>query len=135
MTVTNWITVGGILVAAIIALIVADQNRKQMRQLEAHRIDPSVGLTPPPHPVFVFLRKHWTALCAGGYGLYLLLHQYRVNNMFISRGEVFSTVIGVCLLFFAAMLTVVQEISEEVKRIVRMERRDEKQIEAETPKK
>lgn len=109
--------------AAIIALIVAAQNRKQMRQLEAHRIDPSVGLTPPPHPVFVFLRNHWTPLCGIGLGLYLLISSHNVKNGFISRSEVFSVVMGICLLFFSAMLVVVEQLLAEVKRLISAEHR------------
>jgi hypothetical protein len=124
MSATNWITVGGIVMAAIITLIVADQNRKQMRQLEAHRLDPSIGLIPPPHPVFLFLRKYLATLCVGGYGLYLLISEFLVNNQFISRSSVFNIVIGVCLVVFACMLFLIEGILEQVKGIISAERRD-----------
>jgi hypothetical protein len=49
----------GIIVAAIVTLVVNYQNRKQARQNELFRKDPTVGLIPPPHPWAAFLRKNW----------------------------------------------------------------------------
>lgn len=60
MKVDTWIvTAVGVVVAAVVALIVNYQNRKQARQIELFRKDPSAGLVPPPHPWLVFLRKNW----------------------------------------------------------------------------
>lgn len=60
MKIDTWIvTAVGIVVAAVVALVVNYQNRKQARQIELFRKDPSVGLKPPPHPWLVFLRKNW----------------------------------------------------------------------------
>jgi hypothetical protein len=47
-----------------------------MRQIELHRHDPSVSLKPPPHPVWVFLRKYGFygfISFAAGYGSFLLI--------------------------------------------------------------
>jgi len=52
------ISVMAICVSAATALIVAHLHRKQMRQIEAHRTDPSVDLKPPPGPVLAFFRKY-----------------------------------------------------------------------------
>jgi len=54
MTFREWIQVCGVVLAAAVALIVAYLHRRQMRQIEAFRQDPSVGLVPPPHPVLVW---------------------------------------------------------------------------------
>jgi hypothetical protein len=55
MTLAELLTLGGILVAALIAHL----HRKQMRQNELFRLDPSVGVQPPPSPVVTFLKRHW----------------------------------------------------------------------------
>jgi len=60
MKIENWmVTTFGIVVAAVVTLIVNYQNRKQARQNELFRKDPSVGLIPPLHPWVAFLQKNW----------------------------------------------------------------------------
>ena len=60
MKIDTWmVTAFGIIVAAAVAVIVNYQNRKQSRQIELFRKDPSVGLIPPPHPWIRFLQKNW----------------------------------------------------------------------------
>jgi hypothetical protein len=60
MKIETWaVTAVGIAVAVVVPLIVNYQNRKQARQIELFKKDPSVGLIPPPHPLWVFLRKNW----------------------------------------------------------------------------
>ncbi len=62
MTLANWIAVAGIAVAVVVPLVVAYLHRRQMRQIEAFRIEPSAGLLPPPHPVSLFLKRYGTLL-------------------------------------------------------------------------
>lgn len=64
MTTTNWIAVSGIVVAALVALYSGYAQRRQMRQIEANRLDPSVGLKPPTHPLVVFIGDHWGVFVA-----------------------------------------------------------------------
>jgi hypothetical protein len=60
MKIETWmVTAFGVVVAAAVALVVNYQNRKQARQIELFRNDPSVGLMPPPHPWVAFLKKNW----------------------------------------------------------------------------
>ncbi len=76
MNVSAWITLFGISVAAIVALSVASMHRKQMRQIELHRADPSVPVTPPPHRTTLFIKRNWLVLWCllfGAYDLVLLL--------------------------------------------------------------
>jgi hypothetical protein len=54
-----WVSLFGIIVGAVITLAVAHMARKQARQIELHRADPSVPLTPSPHPLTAFLTKWW----------------------------------------------------------------------------
>jgi len=47
MAMAAWITAFGIIVGAIVTLSIAYMHRKQMRQIELHRIDPNVPVIPP----------------------------------------------------------------------------------------
>ena len=76
MNVSAWITLFGIIVAAIVALSVASMHRKRIRQMGLHRADPSVPVTPPPHRIMLFMKRNWLVLwCSlfGAYDLALLL--------------------------------------------------------------
>jgi hypothetical protein len=75
MTPANWVTLAGIIVAAAIALIISYMQRKQMRQIELHRTDPTVSLVPPLHPVTHFLKTYGSFLALGIYDLVMLMRQ------------------------------------------------------------
>lgn len=65
MSVNNWVALIVAVIASLTALYVGYAQRRQMRQIEAHRLDPEVGLKPPPHPVAAFLLNHialWGAI-------------------------------------------------------------------------
>jgi hypothetical protein len=55
----NGITMVGIVVSAAAALIIAYLHRKQMRQIELYKQDPSVGLVPPPTAFTRFVKLRW----------------------------------------------------------------------------
>jgi hypothetical protein len=42
------LTLAGIIISAVVALVIANLHRKQMRQIEVFRRDPTQGLHPPP---------------------------------------------------------------------------------------
>ena len=62
MSTTEMLSFGAIVVGSLTAFSVAHLHRKQMRQNEAFRLDPSVGLIPPPGPVVAFYRKYQSAI-------------------------------------------------------------------------
>lgn len=62
MTQDQVITVAAVLVPCVIALLVGYWHRKQMRQIELFRRDPSVGVLPPPSPPVAFLKRHWDVI-------------------------------------------------------------------------
>jgi hypothetical protein len=64
------ISVVGILVAAVTAIVIGHLHRKQMRQNELFRLDPSVGLRPPPSFPVTFFKQYWDVI--GGIGLPIL---------------------------------------------------------------
>ena len=112
-----------IVVSAIVALIVADQQRRQMRQIELHRADPSVSLKPPPHPAARWLLNNspyvvWTFFII--YDTHLLINQLREQGP-VTRGAVFEIVftsmcIGAMILGILGMLifTYVQKQADEI---------------------
>jgi hypothetical protein len=59
MTPNLWITVLIFLGTAVVTFSVAYMHRKQIRQVELYKRDPSSGLMPPPHPITRFLREYW----------------------------------------------------------------------------
>jgi hypothetical protein len=69
MSNSELIAILAIVVSSATALSIAHGQRKQARQLEAYRRDDSVGLIPPPTPLWVHLKKHWQLwlilLCIG----------------------------------------------------------------------
>jgi hypothetical protein len=60
------IAVAAVAVPSGTALLVAYWHRKQMRQIEEFRRDPSVGLRPPPSRFWAFLKLHRLILVGVG---------------------------------------------------------------------
>ena len=90
MTPALWVAVGGVVVSAIVALIVAGLQRRQMRQIELHREDPSISLTPPPHPAIAWLFEYGPSIGV------ILYDFYRIGGLLqqtgpITRDDVFHT--------------------------------------------
>jgi len=54
-----WISLLTLAVTSAVALIVAAMHRKQMRQIELRRTDPTVPVVPPLHPITEFLRRNF----------------------------------------------------------------------------
>lgn len=113
MTSSNWITLIGILIAAFVALAIAHMQRKQMRQIELHRSNPTVPLRPPLHPVTRFVR---------GYGYFVVFFIYNVVIVIVdrrqttplTREDVYDLafhMIGVVVMIFLAMATFAGEVA------------------------
>src|SRR5437867_2844987 len=92
MTFREWIQVCGVVLAAAVALIVAYLHRRQMRQIEAFRQDPSVGLVPPPHPVVVLLKKRYPLLLVP-IGVFNLIYELTRQTP-VTRGSIFWIVLA-----------------------------------------
>ncbi len=109
MSIAAWITAFGIILGAIVTLSVAYMHRKQMRQIELHRIDPSVPVAPPPHAVTLFLKQRWYlwySLLFGGFDLGMLVRDLGKTTP-ITRVVVFDIaldMIGVVLMAFMPVL-------------------------------
>jgi hypothetical protein len=99
---TNWIALVGIAVAAIVALCIAFMQRKQMRQIELHRADPTITLHPPLHPITHFLKTYWFfgwCLAWAGFDVFTLVRHLRETTP-ITRGAVVGIVIDILGVIF-----------------------------------
>jgi hypothetical protein len=108
MSVAAWITAFGIVVGAIVTLSVAYLHRKQMRQIELHRADPIVPVTPPPHAVTVFLKQRWYlwySLLFGGFDLGMLITDLNKTTP-VTRGVVFDITLGMIGVTLMALMPV-----------------------------
>jgi hypothetical protein len=62
MTPTNVVAIVAVGVSCATALLVGYWHRKQLRQIELFRKDPSVGILPPPSEAAAFLGRHFTLI-------------------------------------------------------------------------
>jgi hypothetical protein len=67
------LTLAGIIISATVALIIADLHRKQMRQIEVFRHDPTQGLHPPPSRFLTLLKTYGPYAFGVGFGVFLLV--------------------------------------------------------------
>lgn len=107
MSVAVWITAFGIIVGATVTLSVAYLHRKQMRQIELHRADPSVPVTPPPHGITLFFKRnfwYWYCLVFGGFNLWALIRDLGKNTP-VTRAVVFDISLDMIGVFFMALFT------------------------------
>lgn len=80
MTVTHIIMLVGIAISAAVALIVASLQRKQMRQIELYKQDPSVGLIPPSSALTRFVKSKWESVFAFGGPIVGLVLEFTSNT-------------------------------------------------------
>jgi len=59
MSTAVWLSLITLAVTSAVALIIAAMHRKQMRQIELHRVDESVPLVPPPNAFTKFLQRNF----------------------------------------------------------------------------
>lgn len=112
------VTLFGIVVAAVVTLIVATMNRKQMRQIELHRVDPAIPLVPPPHPITHFLKTYWWFLVFGGLNLAMLVRHMGQTTP-VTRAAVLEIVLDVtsiAVMFLLALATFATESALQTAR-------------------
>ncbi len=100
MATTLWISLVVGVMAFVGNLVSGYLQRKQMRQLELYRQDPSVGLVPPPHPFTLFLQKYKLAICNTGIAAFFLVSGFRSQGP-LTRLSVLNIAAGIGFLFLA----------------------------------
>jgi hypothetical protein len=136
MSFSTLISLSGILVAAAVALAVAHMHRKQLRQIELHRTDPSVPLIPPPHPATRFLRTYGIYLVFGVVDLAMLVREMGETTP-VTRLVVFNIaldMIGITtMVFFAYVVSILNRLYNAAEKVAaRMEKTAGKMVEIAT---
>jgi hypothetical protein len=116
----NTSLVGSLIAAALISAVnlsIGHLQRKQMRQIELHREDSSVGLVPPPHPLRLFLRKYKLPILNTGVGA-LLLASGLLSQPPLTRLSVFNIAGGIGCLLLALTNRMVDDVYGALIRII-----------------
>jgi hypothetical protein len=106
MSAAVWISLLTLVVGTTVTLIVAALHRKQMRQIELYRADPTVPLVPPPHPFTKFLRRnarHLVFIVNLGLNLSFLI-EHLLSTTALTRAEVFSIALFTSASFFTILM-------------------------------
>lgn len=118
------VSLATLIVGTIVPLTIAALHRKQMRQIELHRADPSVPIIPPPHPVTQFFKRNWVVILVitGISGnLFALILELRETGP-ITRGQVFrialSTVSVAYILVAQGMMKSSAQIYGTIDRLI-----------------
>jgi hypothetical protein len=113
MTLNNWLAILAIIAAATVSLIVAHLHRKQMRQIELHRLDPTVPLTPPPSPVTRFLRNYGPLILNLSLNVGILVNELRKTGP-ITKAQIFTIALSTAGLAVAFMLELQRQLELRV---------------------
>jgi hypothetical protein len=110
MSITIWISLLTLFVGTAVTLAVAYMSRKQMRQIELHRADPTVPLVPPLHPYTRFIRRYGYYIAAATYDA-IMLERDLGGTKPLTRGivaeislDVTGITVMILLAFVVAML-------------------------------
>jgi hypothetical protein len=107
------ISIATLVVGTIVTLSVAALNRKQQRQIELHRADPTVPLVPPAHPITRFLKTHGAPIISIGLNLGFLIDELRRTGP-ITRYQVFSIVLFTVSLAGLVLMEITVWVSNKV---------------------
>lgn len=117
MTTTQFLMLLGIAVSASIALIVASQQRKQMRQIELYKSDPTVGLVPPPSAFSRFIKSKWDILLGFGIPLVNLVIQLMSREP-ISKTSVLIISLSIAFLLVNIVATVIFRVVDRISKLI-----------------
>jgi hypothetical protein len=120
MTITSWIALcisaASLIVATVVPLTIAALQRKQMRQIELHRADPSVSLIPPPHPATRFIKRNGIFIVSVIIEIAVLTKEMRQTEP-ITRWDVFNIALAVAALAYLILLKSSQNIYDYIFKI------------------
>ena len=106
MTTTHIIMLVGIAVSAVVALIVASQQRRQMRQIELYKQDPSVGLVPPISALTRFVKSKWDTVLGFGIPIVSLALEF-MSDAPLTRLSVLIISLNIAVLLTNVVMAVV----------------------------
>lgn len=98
MTFTNFLAIIAMVVSAGVAHHVAYMHRRQIRQIELFKRDPTVGIMPPPSALNRSLKSRWDYIFGISGPLLILYFEFRSDEP-ITRFSVFT--ISACVVLIA----------------------------------
>ncbi len=113
MSTTEFIAITAVVGTCGTNILVAYWHRKQIRQIEEFRRDPSLGLRPPPSRFWAFVKRHSLAIMGTVIPTYLLIFTL-VHKEPITKWTIF--VIAFCI--GAIMLTLVLALFQRLLGVV-----------------
>ena len=123
MTLMHVLTIIGFTLSALVALSVAYLHRRQMRQIELFKQDPSVGLVPVQTGLTRFVKGKWDIIFAYGGPLYILaselLKSAPVTRMTIALVSM-SLVLLALNVILSLMLRLNSKINERTAEILKL---------------
>lgn len=111
MTLTQALMAIGIVVSAIVAIIVAFLHRRQMRQIERYKSDPSAGLVPPPTRLTKFVSSKWDTIL-GFTGPALVLITEFISSEPVTRVTVFTISAALAMMFTNFVMVLVFKMQQ-----------------------
>ena len=112
----------GIIVPAFTAFLVAYWHRKQMRQIEAYKLDPSVGLVPPPSALWRFVTSRWKLIILVGVPAVIIAF-YFLFNIPVTLLTVLVLAINVTTITAAVLLDIIEKVAKLIGRLVELQGR------------
>jgi len=103
------ISIFGIIASSITGFIIAYMHRKQMRQIELHKQDPSIDIIPPPSRFTYFVKSEWDTIVGVGSPLIGLIIELTSKNQ-LTRLSVLFISVSVSLIFLNFILDLLYTI-------------------------
>ncbi len=120
MSANGLIALAAVVVTCATNILVAYWHRKQIRQIEEFRRDPSVGLRPPPSRFWVFVKMHRGVILGTGVPGILLCY-YLGQTGPITRATVLVIAVCVASILFALVLDLVRRLLGVVEAIAELQ--------------
>jgi hypothetical protein len=114
------ISILALVISSTCALLIAYWHRKQMRQVEAYRQDPTVGLSPPPSRLWVHLSRNgllWMILLSITAQVASLVPALR-SVAPITRAAITALILNVAGILFNVLLGIVHLVQRDIRRAI-----------------
>ena len=111
---TNILAALAIIVSSITALAIAYLHRKQMRQIELYKQDPSVGLTPPPSKLTYFVKSKANIIFGFGLPVFSLILGLIVMPQTLTRWDAIIISLNIGVVVFNAALKLINRVQRDI---------------------
>jgi hypothetical protein len=122
MSVSQALAVATIIVSASTAYLVAYWHRKQLRQIEAYRLDPSIGLTPPSSALWKFVTSRRQLLALAGLPVVIIALEFYFRVP-VTLTTVLLIAFNVTSFVTAILLDLIEKIMRVIGRLIEIQER------------